>query len=968
MENFNTSIKNLSKNKLYSIVIGLAAIILATVLIYAYVEFLSDKISIIPTEEGKPYCGAIGSRSEGWYINSDSNRPELIRWDNCKGCSAVCKAIGTFSEGWYSFCDGKLIKYDNCGEGQEEGNLPPVIDELTAPTQLQVNEKGVWTIKAHDPENGALSYSVNWGDEYEKIPSIHTAPAELDTRSQTTTFAHSYNKIGTYTIKFIVTDDHHQTAKASTTVKVVSEISEATCTDSDGGINKYVKGTTCRKLHYGSSTGTDMISCKTDMCDGICYSQSTSTNLEEKKDNITPSTPPSNSEAPLVKEYYCENNKIMSKHIHCENGCKNGACVKVAEEDCTPKGERAILPFNCCPGLKLVSDCLPGEPCPISIKYCVDCGNGICEEHENWYNCPEDCEGVCHKKLNKEDCESFGGEYKSACIISGGCHYWCQCPCKTDSDCGVDRCDQGRDVCHELKYKCENGKCDYTDKEYKGYSCARYYDPASATPEKCLDTCGDGVCKSPETQWWCPEDCKGCVGDGEVKSVLGECCAGLHVIASGYRNNISYCTSEICGNGECKELENKWNCPEDCEGVCHNELNKEDCELTGGEYICAVGGTETICHCQCPCKTNDDCVRNRCGLGRSAKSDYPYWCIEHRDNCVNGKCVYTQKEYKNRTCGGIKGIECVDACGDGVCKGSEAAWCPEDCKEETGSITITSPNGDEELEAGRFYNFSWKSEQGIDIHDKLNIYLVDESKESICTENGKCCYTCSNWKKIIHLVNFGMYRWEIPIDQETGNKYKIYIRTLSDGNDCFKGCVEDKSDNYFSIVEKKAHPCTDTDGGKDYYKKGTVTLRDISSNEILREETDYCEGFGNTCETTDCPGMSDIIVTEYYCENNEIKLEAHNCPNKCKDGACIKGETLSADLNCDGKVNLADAAILLSWWSKDSSDQNSNVNQDGLVEEEICSPCKNPDINQDGKVNLADFSIMMSQWTFSTTF
>jgi hypothetical protein len=38
----------------------------------------------------------------------------------------------------------------------------------------------------------------------------------------------------------------------------------------------------------------------------------------------------------------------------------------------------------------------------------------------------------------------------------------------------------------------------------------------------------------------------------------------LHVIASGYRNNISYCTSEVCGNGKCQALENEWNCKEDC--------------------------------------------------------------------------------------------------------------------------------------------------------------------------------------------------------------------------------------------------------------------------------------------------------------------------------------------------------------------------------------------------------------------
>jgi hypothetical protein len=62
----------------------------------------------------------------------------------------------------------------------------------------------------------------------------------------------------------------------------------------------------------------------------------------------------------------------------------------------------------------------------------------------------------------------------------------------------------------------------------------------------------------------------------------------------------------------------------------------------------------------------------------------------------------------------------------------------------------------------------------------------------------------------------------------------------------------------------------------------------------------------------------------------------------------VPNKELSADLNCDGNVNLADHAILMSFWEKDPSGADS---------------CQSPDINQDGKVNLADQSIMMSQWT-----
>ena len=60
----------------------------------------------------KPYCGFVGADNEGWYDNTGN----LIRLDNCQGCSANCDSAGLRSEGWYSSCDNGLIKYENCSE------------------------------------------------------------------------------------------------------------------------------------------------------------------------------------------------------------------------------------------------------------------------------------------------------------------------------------------------------------------------------------------------------------------------------------------------------------------------------------------------------------------------------------------------------------------------------------------------------------------------------------------------------------------------------------------------------------------------------------------------------------------------------------------------------------------------------------------------------------------------------------
>ncbi|MGQ9589534.1 MAG: dockerin type I repeat-containing protein [Planctomycetota bacterium] len=64
----------------------------------------------------RPVCGAIGSRSEGWY---DSCTGKLIRWDFCGLCEPVCRHCGSKSEGWYDSCTGELIQWADCDCAEE---------------------------------------------------------------------------------------------------------------------------------------------------------------------------------------------------------------------------------------------------------------------------------------------------------------------------------------------------------------------------------------------------------------------------------------------------------------------------------------------------------------------------------------------------------------------------------------------------------------------------------------------------------------------------------------------------------------------------------------------------------------------------------------------------------------------------------------------------------------------------------
>ncbi|OGY70182.1 MAG: hypothetical protein A3E05_03095 [Candidatus Jacksonbacteria bacterium RIFCSPHIGHO2_12_FULL_44_12] len=101
-------------------------------------------------------------------------------------------------------------------------NKPPVITGVSGPTSLKVNETGTWTITANDPEGGALTYTIDWGDST-SFPTPISPPAILNS-GQKATFTHSYAQAGTYTVSFTVTDDKGASAKSTITTAVTDEL------------------------------------------------------------------------------------------------------------------------------------------------------------------------------------------------------------------------------------------------------------------------------------------------------------------------------------------------------------------------------------------------------------------------------------------------------------------------------------------------------------------------------------------------------------------------------------------------------------------------------------------------------------------------------------------------------------------------------------------------------------------------
>ena len=74
-----------------------------------------------------------------------------------------------------------------------------------------------------------------------------------------------------------------------------------------------------------------------------------------------------------------------------------------------------------------------------------------------------------------------------------------------------------------------------------------------------------------------------------------------------------------------------------------------------------------------------------------------------------------------------------------------------------------------------------------------------------------------------------------------------------------KGICED--------LNKKQDTCTDSDNGKNYYQKGTLTEKGI-------QNADYC--------------INSKKLKEFYCVNkNKSGKKTHVCKNGCYNGACI---------------------------------------------------------------------------------
>lgn len=105
--------------------------------------------------------------------------------------------------------------------GSAAANRPPTISSISGPTVLRVDQTGTWRVRASDPENGDLSYSILWGDEvYAADADTLGLMPESSRFQQSTSFTHSYARAGNFRLTVWVQDSAGETAKSTITVNV----------------------------------------------------------------------------------------------------------------------------------------------------------------------------------------------------------------------------------------------------------------------------------------------------------------------------------------------------------------------------------------------------------------------------------------------------------------------------------------------------------------------------------------------------------------------------------------------------------------------------------------------------------------------------------------------------------------------------------------------------------------------------
>lgn len=101
------------------------------------------------------------------------------------------------------------------------GSQPLAITGLDAPTTLPMGTTGTWNIHVTTSNaSSQLHYSVVWGDEVSTMGNTSIVAPGTQSVQNSATFTHAYQRTGTYTPVFRVTDDNGNSVSTSNTLSI----------------------------------------------------------------------------------------------------------------------------------------------------------------------------------------------------------------------------------------------------------------------------------------------------------------------------------------------------------------------------------------------------------------------------------------------------------------------------------------------------------------------------------------------------------------------------------------------------------------------------------------------------------------------------------------------------------------------------------------------------------------------------
>ncbi len=212
-----------------------------------------------------------------WLISSGYDIPALSSRAASYGFfgTQTREAVRKFQESEGLPTTGYFGRMSRARVGQKKlpptDSRAPIINGVDAPTTLNVGETGTWTVRATDPQNGTLSYSVDWGDmvNYPAVscPAGYTCVANsgvvaLPTVQQGSSFTHAYSDARTYKVTFTVRNNLGLSTQSTATVKVTNSNASPLNIISPNGGEIWTKGTTqtikWNSLAYFRATYADL--------------------------------------------------------------------------------------------------------------------------------------------------------------------------------------------------------------------------------------------------------------------------------------------------------------------------------------------------------------------------------------------------------------------------------------------------------------------------------------------------------------------------------------------------------------------------------------------------------------------------------------------------------------------------------------------------------------------------------------